>query len=53
MKLPRISAKATAGLVALGLIGWGAWGIYPPAAPLIVGALLWIDLATSKPVRRK
>lgn len=31
--------------VALALIGAGAWMIYPPAAPLSVGFLLWVDLS--------
>jgi hypothetical protein len=30
---------------ALGMIGGGAWWIYPPAGPLSVGALLWLDLS--------
>ena len=36
------------GAFALGLIGWGAWWIYPPAAPLAVGLLLWISLERVK-----
>lgn len=31
-------------LLALGLVGWGLWRYSPPAAPLAVGALLWLDL---------
>ena len=31
-------------LSAYGLIGWGAAWIYPPAGPLSVGAVLWLDL---------
>lgn len=31
-------------LLALGLVGWGAWWCYPPAGPLAVGFLLWVDL---------
>lgn len=53
IKLPHINAKAKLGLVALALIGWGAWQIYQPAAPILVGALIWLDLATDKTVRRK
>lgn len=32
-------------LLSLGLIAWGAAWIYPPAAPISVGILLWIDLS--------
>jgi hypothetical protein len=31
--------------IALGMIGGGAFAIYPPAGPLVVGLLLWIDLS--------
>ncbi len=32
-------------IVALALIGWGAWWCYAPAGPLSVGLLLWLDLS--------
>lgn len=32
-------------VTALGLIGAGVWWIYPPAALIAVGALMWIDLS--------
>ena len=32
------------GVLALGLIGYGAWRVYPPAGPIAVGALVWVDL---------
>lgn len=29
----------------LALIGYGAWLVYPPAGPLTVGLLVWVDLS--------
>jgi hypothetical protein len=40
-------------LAALGLIGWGAWWIYPPAGLLAVGGLLWLDLSRMGRARRE
>ena len=31
--------------VALCLVAYGLWLIYPPLAPLVVGLLLWVDLS--------
>lgn len=31
-------------IVSLSAIGVGVWWVYPPAALITVGALLWIDL---------
>lgn len=31
--------------LSLGMVGIGAWMAYPPAGPLVVGLLLWIDLS--------
>ena len=33
-------------VVPLALLAVGAWMIYRPAAPLLLGALLWLDLYT-------
>jgi len=40
---PRIAYQALP-VVALGLIGVGAWCVYRPAAFLTVGGLMWFDL---------
>lgn len=37
--------KAIIGLCALAAIGIGVWHIYPPAAPVVVGGLIWYDLS--------
>lgn len=36
--------RAVLPLLALGAIGYGAWMAYPPAGPIVVGLLLWVDL---------
>ena len=45
IRLLTIVAKSTLPAVALALIGWGGWMAWPPAGPLAVGALLWLDLS--------
>jgi len=37
-------ARILLGLLPLLLVGIGAWAIYWPAAPLLVGLMIWIDL---------
>ena len=42
----RVILTGAVSLLALGLIGVGAWAIYKPLGPLVVGALLWADLSS-------
>lgn len=42
--LVRVAAVTWQPMLALALIGAGAYAVYPPAGPLAVGVLLWIDL---------
>lgn len=42
--LVRITGVTWQPVLALVLIGAGAYAMYPPAGPLAVGALLWVDL---------
>ena len=37
--------------VSMGLVGAGAWMVYPPAALISVGLFLMLDLAIEGPVR--
>ena len=39
-RVPTPDARDFLALLALGLIACGAWMIYPPAAPLVAGAIL-------------
>lgn len=39
---------AVRGLVALGLISYGAWLVYPPAGPIMAGVLLLADRLTDE-----
>jgi len=36
--------QAIFAVLALGLIAAGCWLVYPPAAFMVVGMLLWLDL---------
>ncbi len=31
-------------ILALALIGTGSWFMYKPAAPVVVGSLIWLDM---------
>lgn len=44
--------RVVLGLLAFGslaLIGGGVWMLHPPAALIVVGALVWVDLHTKGP----
>jgi hypothetical protein len=41
---PTMKQRLAIAIASLGLIGFGAWLIYPPLGFLSVGLLLWIDL---------
>ncbi len=36
------------GLIALGLVGYGAWLAWPPAGPIAAGLMMWISLERVK-----
>lgn len=36
--------KLALAIGSLCLVGFGTWWIYPPAALIVVGALIWMDL---------
>ena len=37
-------AKFFISMVPLALIGYGTWLVYPPAAFVVVGGLIWVEL---------
>lgn len=49
MQLLAPTLRAVLSLAALGAIGVGAWQIFPPAALIAVGGLVWLDLREDKP----
>ena len=47
--IPRTIARLAVRIVTpLGLMGYGLWLIYPPAAFATVGLLMWIDLSVGE-----
>jgi len=41
-------AKFLISIVPLALIGYGTWSVYPPAAYVVVGLLVWLELPRDK-----
>ena len=44
--------RAIIPVASLSLIGYGAWLAWPPAGPLSVGLLLWLDLSLGSRMAR-
>lgn len=48
MKLRTITVRVALVAVPLGLLTWGAYLVYPPVSPAVLGGLLWLEVKTWK-----